>query len=205
VWFGTEADLSDFTKIVDKQAVTSTVVTTVAKQRYYWAVDTYLPGEEVPEIGIVFDFTADNQAPQVDAGTDIITWLQDGTRTGDLDATVTDIDAYTVQWTVVSEPNEGNAVIETATAEDTKITLMAVGEYVLQLDASDGEYSGTDTITINVYNDSCEAAQSLPDYEPIVGDLNGDCRVDEADMALLEENWLKENFLTDDWFAVGGL
>jgi hypothetical protein len=37
---------------------------------------------------------------------------------------------------------------------------------------------------------------------PLVGDLNGDCRVDEADMALLEENWLKDNSLTEEWFKL---
>ncbi len=140
--------------------------------------------------------------PQVDAGKDVVTWLANGIRVGNLDATVTDdgaISPYTVQWTVISEPNEGAAVIETATAEDTDITLSAQGEYVLQLEAFDGEYSGSDMVTINVYSDSCQAAQSLPDYEPLVGDLNGDCRVDEADMALLEESWLQDNALTDEW------
>jgi len=141
----------------------------------------------------------------VDAGKDVVTWLVDGVRVGNLDATVTDdgaISPYTVEWTVISEPNEGTAVIETATAEDTNITLAELGEYVLQLEAFDGEYSSSDTVTINVYNDSCEAAQSLPDYEPLVGDLNGDCRVDEADLALLEANWLKDNSLTEEWFEV---
>ena len=80
--------------------------------------------------------------------------------------------------------------------------MSAVGEYVLELTATDGEYSGSDTVTINVYTDSCQAAQSLPDYVPIVGDLNGDCKVDEADMALLEENWLKDKSLTEDWYKV---
>ncbi len=75
-------------------------------------------------------------------------------------------------------------------------------QYVLQLEASDGEYTGSDTVTINVYNDSCQAAQSLPNHVPLVGDLNGDCRVDEADMALLEENWLKDNLLIEEWFKV---
>ncbi len=103
---------------------------------------------------------------------------------------------------MVSEPNVGAAVIETTTAEDTGITLSAVGEYVLQLEASDGEYTGSDTVTINVYNDSCEAAQSRPDYVPLVGDLNGDCKVDDVDMALLQENWLKDNSLTEEWFKV---
>ena len=201
--------LEDFTdpaaiQIVSKQDVTSVVVQTQPKTWYYWAVDTYM-GEAIdPILGPIFSFYADNLPPEVDAGGDIVTWLQDGTRTGALDATVTDEDVYTVQWTVVSEPNEGTAVIEVADAEDTNITLSAVGEYVLQLEASDGEYSGSDTVTINVYNDSCEAAQSLPDYVPLVGDLNGDCKVDEEDMALLEENWLKDNSLTEDWFVTGG-
>ncbi len=145
------------------------------------------------------------EPPIVDAGADVVTWLQEGLRTGSLDATVTDDGApspYTVQWTVVSEPSEGAAVIETAEAEDTSIILAAVGEYVLQLDAFDGEYTTSDTVTINVYNDSCEATQSVPGYQPLVGDLNGDCRVDDIDMALLQENWLKDDLLTEDWLLL---
>lgn len=192
-------------QVVSKQNVTSVVVQALPKTRYYWAVDAYVGSAADPVLGPIFSFVADNLPPEVDAGADIVTWLEDGSRTGNLDATIIDEDAYTVQWTIVSEPNEGTAVIENANAEDTKITLSAVGEYVLKLEASDDEYTGSDTITINVYNDSCEAAQSLPDYVPLVGDLNGDCRVDEEDLALLEENWLKDNSLTDDWFLVGGL
>jgi hypothetical protein len=201
VWFGAKADLSDFAKIVDKKAVTSTTVTTVAKQRYFWAVDTYLAGETDPELGIVFDFTADNQPPVVNAGADLLTWVgDDGTRIKALDGTIIDSDAYTVQWTVFSEPDDPNspdAVIADPSAEDTSITLSAVGEYVLQLEAFDGEYTGTATITINVYNDGCEAAQSLPDYIPLPGDLNGDCKVDDLDLDIIEENWLEDSSLTD--------
>jgi T5SS/PEP-CTERM-associated repeat protein len=192
-------------QVVGKQNVTSVVVQTQPKTRYYWAVDAYVETDADPVIGPIFSFLADNMPPKVDAGADIVTWLEAGTRSGNLDATVTDdgaINPYTVQWTVISEPNEGAGVIETATAEDTSITLTALGEYVLQLEASDGEYSGSDTVTINVYSDSCQAAQSLPDYVPLAGDLNGDCRVDEADMALLEENWLQDNSLTEEWFKV---
>jgi len=189
-------------RVVDKQSVTSVLVQTQPKRRYYWAVDSYVGSTPDPVFGPIFSFVADNLPPEVDAGPDITTWLQDGSRTGTLDATVTDDDAYTVQWTVISEPNQGNVTIESASAEDTSITLSAVGEYVLQLDASDGEYASSDTVTINVYSDSCQAAQSLPDYEPLAGDLNGDCKVDQADMALLEEDWLKDNSLTDDWHGI---
>jgi hypothetical protein len=113
---------------------------------------------------------------------------------------VTDTDPTTVQWTVLSEPDDPNspdAAIADPSAEDTSITLSALGEYVLQLEASDGEYARTDTMTINVYNDGCEVAQLLPDYVPFPGDLNGDCKVDELDLAILEEDWLKDNSLID--------
>jgi len=192
-------------QVVNKQNVTSVVVQTQPKTRYYWAVDTYVDSDADPVIGPIFSFLSDNMPPKVNAGADVVTWLEGDSRTGNLDATIIDdgaISPYTVQWTVVSEPSEGAAVIETATAEDTSITLAELGEYVFRLEAFDGEYPGSDTVTINVYSDSCQAAQSLPDYVPLVGDLNGDCRVDEADMALLEENWLQDNSLTEEWFKL---
>jgi len=186
-------------QVVNMQNVNSVVVQTQLKTRYYWAVDTYIGDPNDPIFGPIFSFVADNAPPKVYAGADVVTWLEE---------TVTDdgfISPYTVQWTVVSEPNDPNspdAVIAEPTAEDTIITLSARGEYVLQLDAFDGEYTGSDTVTINVYNDSVEATWSLPDYEPLVGDLNGDCKVDEADLALLMEDWLQDNSLTDEWFNV---
>jgi len=189
-------------RVVNRQSVTSVLVQAQPKRRYYWAVDSYIGSANDPVYGPIFSFVADNVPPKVYAGPDIVTWLQDGSKTGNLDATITDDDAYTVQWTVVSEPNVGTAVIETATAEDTNVTLSAVGEYVLQLEASDGEYSSSDTLTINVYQDSCEAARSLADYVPLVGDLNGDCKVNDDDLALLQENWLMDNSLTDDWLLI---
>jgi len=208
VWFGTNPDVEVNPKVVIRQAVESVSVTLALQKTYYWALDIYdsSVSTTVPvHMSPVLTFNTNNQPPIVNAGADVATWLADGVRTGNLDATVTDDGAlmpYTVQWTVVSEPNVGTAVIETATAEDTSIALSALGEYVLQLEAFDGEYTSSDTVTINVYNDSCEAAQSLPDYVPLVGDLNGDCKVDDADMALLQENWLQDNSLTEEWFKL---
>ena len=176
-----------------------------AKKHYYWAVDTYIGSDEDPIFGAIFSFYADNLVPDVNAGPDVVTWLETDSRIGNLDATVTDDGAkvpYIVQWKVVSEPSEGAVVIDNPMAEDTSITLTALGEYVLELGAFDGEYLGTDSVTINVYSDLCEAAQSLPDYVPLVGDLNGDCVVDELDMALLEENWLQDSSLTEDWYEI---
>jgi hypothetical protein len=187
-------------QVVNQQSVSSVAVQTQAKTRYYWAVDTYIGDPNDPIFGSIFTFMVDNLPPKVDAGTNAVTWLVDGVMTKNLDATVTDNEATTVQWTVVSEPNDPNssdAVIADPSAEDTSITLSALGEYVLQLEASDGEYTGSDTVTINVYNDGCEAAQSLPDYVPSPGDLNDDCIVDELDLAILEADWLKDTSLTE--------
>jgi hypothetical protein len=188
-------------RIASMQNVTSVAVQTLPKTRYYWAVDTYVGDPNDPIFGPIFSFLVDYQAPQVDAGPDLLTWLaDDGVRTKNLDATVTYDKAYTVKWTAVSEPDDPNnpdAVIADPIAEDTSITMSALGEYVLQLEASDGEKAGSDTVTINVFSDGCQAARSLPDYVPLAGDLNGDCKVDEADLALLEENWLKDNSLTE--------
>jgi len=188
-------------RVVNNQAVTSVVVQVQTKTRYYWAVDTYVGSAADPVFGPISSFVVDNPPPAVDAGVDLLTWLgEDGSRMKNLDATVIDNGAYTVQWTVVSEPNDPNnpdAVIADLGAEDTSITLSALGEYVLQLDAFDGEYTGSDSVTINVYEDGCQAARSLPDYVPFPGDLNGDCKVDELDMAILEEDWLKDNSLTE--------
>jgi hypothetical protein len=195
VWFGTSADLSAAKLIVDKQAVTSVAVKVDPKQRYYWAVDTYAPGAQDPNWGPIFEFLVDNLPPVVKAADDVTTWLTDGSVEVAISAAVQDSDPTTSLWTVVTEPNEGTAVITEPTQLDTTVTLTAVGTYVLELTADDGEYTGSDTVTINVYNDSCEAAQSLPDYVPIPGDLNGDCRVNDLDMAILQEHWLECNAL----------
>ena len=45
------------------------------------------------------------------------------------------------------------AVIADPTAEQTMVTVFAEGVYVLQLEANDGEYTGSDTMTINVIPD----------------------------------------------------
>jgi hypothetical protein len=201
VWFTTEANPDLWTlddKIVIKQAVTSLNMTAAARQRYFWAVDTYAPGSEVAELGSIFSFYAGNLAPVVDAGDDVTTWLDNGSVDVALAGTVTDIDPTTTVWAVVSQPDDPNnpdAVIADAAALNTSITLSAPGAYVLQLQADDGEYTGSDTVTIIVYSDSCEAAKSLPGYVPLDGDVNGDCIVDFRDFALISVNWLEDNAL----------
>ena len=99
---------------------------------------------------------------------------------------------------MISEPDDPtspNALIDDPIAEDTRITLSALGEYVLQLVAFDGERSNSDTLTISLFRDHCEAAKSLPGWIAMPGDINLDCVVDQADLDILLENWLNCNGL----------
>jgi hypothetical protein len=185
-------------QIIKQKSVSSVVVQTTPKTRYYWAVDTYFGNAKDPVFGPVFSFVADNLVPTVKAGDDVVTWLKNGSAEVALKATVTDdgfLSPYTAKWTVASEPSPGMAALANPEAENTAVTLKATGQYDLKLEANDGEYTGSDTVTINVFTNSCEAAKSLPGYQPLPGDLNGDCVVNDADLAILQANWLKCNAL----------
>ena len=200
VWLGTTPEWSAFTwtKIVDEQAVTSANLPTdvAPKTSYFWAVDVVT--EESRIYGPTFSFIIDNAPPVVQTSGDGFTWLDNGMAVVDMSATVEDADPVTWLWSVVSEPDDPNApdaVIADPAALDTSVTLSASGEYVLQLQADDGEKQGVDTLTIQVYSDQCEAAKSDPDWQPLAGDINLDCVVDQTDLDLLLEQWLNCNGL----------
>lgn len=212
VWFGTSADLSEAKLIVEKKAVTSVTVKVDRKKRYYWAVDRYAPGANDPNYGPIFDFYVDNLPPAVEAGDNIKAWLSNGRVDVAIAGTVTDADPTTTRWTVSAfdpnDPRDPNvlipaadfkgsipAVIANADKTAATVTLSALGTYQLKLEANDGEYAGSDTVTISVFSSSCEAAKSMPDYRPLPGDINGDCRVNDADLDLLQAHWLECNAL----------
>ena len=209
MYFGTNPVVENNPVLVDRLAAQSVTIPSLASlTTYYWALDIYdssFSDAEPIHLSPIFTFNTRNQAPvvNVNAGQVVTTWLTDGTVDVELTGTVSDVDGmpepYTVLWTVQSEPNEGTAVFAPVSAdqEAVSVTLTALGQYVLTLEVYDGELTGVDTVTINVFEDSCEAAKSLPDYEPFPGDLNGDCIVDDLDLAILEEDWLKDNSLTE--------
>ena len=191
VWFGPNPDLVAAELIVANQAVTSVAVTILPKQRYFWAVDTYAPGAADPNLGQIFDFLSDNAPPVVKTAGYIAAWLDYVSVEAAIAAAVTDVVPATVAWTVISEPNEGTAVIANPDQTETTVTLSALGTYVLQLEADDGEYKGADTLTIGVFSDNCDAAKSVPGWTAIPGDINLDCVVDQLDLDILNEQWLE--------------
>jgi hypothetical protein len=160
--------LLDFTDpevitVVSQQAVSSVVLQTQTKTKYYWAVDTYIGSENDPIFGPIFSFTVDNAPPFVNAGADIYTFLRDGTRSGPLNAVVTDDGQPNpepaLMWTVVEQPSDDDPnipgiVIDDPTATDTTVTVSGEGTYVVRLTADDGEYSNSDDVAIIVYTDA---------------------------------------------------
>lgn len=211
VWFSDDVDkvyAGDLDAlVVDKTTASSVAVEAEGKKRYYWAVDTYVPGVKDPIYGHIFGFLADNAPPVVNAGANETVWLDNGSVEVTLSGTVDDTDPTSNLWTVTAydpnDPNDPNellpnngsapAVIADPAQLETTITINAVGTYELKLTADDGEYQSEDTMLIYVFSDSCQAAQSLEGFEFNVADINQDCIVDDFDMAIMLENWMKSS------------
>jgi len=53
----------------------------------------------------------------------------------------------------------------------------------------------TDDMTIDVYDDACEAAKAAGLEEANPGDIDGNCITDANDLDILAEEWLNETVL----------
>jgi len=197
VYFGTNPDVEQNPKIVSRQAVESVAVTLAPLTTYYWAIDVYdsnISATQPIFLGPVFTFDTNNQPPDANAGADIETWIQGDRKVVQLQGIVSDDEPTTLVWTVVAEPNEANpAQISDPQAANPTVTLKELGAYTLQLEATDGELTDTDTVRIVLYADSCEHARNQPDFVRLPGDTNDDCKVDFLDLANLGMSWLEEN------------
>ena len=99
---------------------------------------------------------------------------------------------------MTDEPNELNpAVFSDPSVLNPTVTVKEVGSYTLQLEAGDGELTGTDTMQIVLYADSCEHASNQEGFEWFVGDINHDCKVDFVDVANFAASWLEEYYSTE--------
>lgn len=197
VLFGTDPNVTANPKIVDGQALESAGVTLAANQEYYWQIKTYSNGVSYIE-GPVFTFDTYNLPPLVDAG-DGDTWLpESGPRLYTTSPIVGDdgrIDPLTYQWTILDDANDLNpAGFIDPTIKNAVIELKEVGDYELQLEAYDGQYTVSDTVVITVYPDACTHAAAQPEFEWILGDINKDCLVDLKDFVDLASTWLLQNY-----------
>jgi hypothetical protein len=146
----------------------------------------------------IFRFNTFNQPPFVNAGDDVATWLDNGLMVVQLDGVVSDEGPNTLLWTVIAEPNELNpAQISDPHVANPTVTVRELGSYTLQLEASDGEFTATDTMQIVVYADSCEHAQKQGGFAWLAGDINHDCKIDLLDLADMAASWLQNNYSTE--------
>lgn len=186
------ADITPEAGFTGQSVILSTAL--VFGHDYFWRIDCTDPSTGITTIGRIWKFTADNTAPKVNAGPDVFAWLTGGTVDVNMSATVTDDGrpnppgTYTLQWSVAQGQAE-NVTIVGGNAEDPVVTITAVGTYILDLQANDSELTGSDTVTVRVFENACLAAQAAG--VPLkVGDLNADCRVNMEDLAELAANWL---------------
>jgi len=174
---------------------------------YYWIVDESLGAAGTEDwdniiVGAMWSFETVTSAPEVDAGSNILTWLKEGTTTIDLSGTVTDAtgDVTFTTWSVVSSPNDATVSFANSSAAQTTATLDKTGVYVLELYAMDAVlHEDSDQMEISVYGDNCEAAKNNPDgYTASPYDFNEDCKVDFLDFAMVAAAWLDDTSLTED-------
>ena len=106
-----------------------------------------------------------NQPPTVNAGPDstataaVPTTLQ-GSFTDDGVS-----QPVTVTWSVVTEPNPGDASIVNTSSLTSSVTFAGLGAYTLQLEVDDSEFSVTDTVVFTVQS---------PSNQPPVADAGAD-------------------------------
>ena len=100
---------------------------------------------------LVSDILDPNQAPQVSATVEqdrvFATVTDDGLPNGTL----------SYSWSKVSGP--GIATFANASAVDTSVSFSAAGDYVLQLEVSDGALTGSGNATITVSDQSQDSTQ----------------------------------------------
>lgn len=192
--------------IIDDQLVDSVVLSglipsidIVSDKVYEWRVDTY-NGTEVTE-GTWWTFNTGNNAALPSPGPDQYIWLDGGVAVTTLDGNVTDdgkTPGYTVLWTLDAMESDPatSVIIDPNDAEITTVTIDNTGWYTFKIETNDGLATASAIIHVGVYGSPCEAATQDPEdiYNDYVagehGDINGDCKTDLADFAILASTWL---------------
>jgi hypothetical protein len=143
----------------------------------------------------------DPNLPSVDAGVDMITWSGQEVQ---LAPTVvnndTEVPQRTLSYLWSAEPVDGVVFSDdTAEAPTVTITKATANPSAVTLTLAvtlEGEEPVEDTMTIDVYDDSCEAAKGIGAVEFDLTDLDENCITNLADFAELAATWLVDYILT---------
>jgi hypothetical protein len=166
---------------------------------YYWKVNVIDPnngGGPIVIDGFTWSFFTGDAPPVVSAGADQYIWLDGGTKTFTLTGSYTDDgkSPVTTQWSLnaLTETDPETVVtIHTPNALTTNVTVDNTGWFFFDFSATDAAGSGVDTVNVGVYADACGAAIADPADPVLLGDINGDCKVDMNDLAILAADWIE--------------
>lgn len=171
-------------------------------QGYHWNrnAETYLLIGEAMGEGMI-DLLVDPNAPEIDAGADMVTWSGETIM---LDPNVAERDGsdwtnLTYKWTAI--PDSGVVFSNDAIAAPTVTITKPVGDsttvaLMLEVNNSGRTEAGVkNAVKFDVYDTPCKAAigQGLAANNPT--DLDGDCVTDFADFAKLALKWLSGEVL----------
>jgi hypothetical protein len=184
----------------DTNAQSLTVSSLRVNRYYYWIVDVNMGSSVVG--GFIWDFHTTNL--NVVAGPTQYLVRTASPKTLILNATVTSDNAIaTYAWTnITAAANKDpytTVTIVSPTTEDTNVTLTNTepnhtvdGWYQFTLTVTDVQGNiAADTVNVGVYATCAAAAIADPnDNYTGAGDLNGDCKVDLYDFAVIANNWL---------------
>ena len=126
---------------------------------YYWRVTTFEPnGIDPPgqNVGPDWSFTTEAEL-QVEAGPNIITWLDGGIASVNLNGSITyPYTLSSVLWSVVAKPVTSTVDIDDPSSATTLASFDETGTYVLKLWAQDNSVplEDEDTATIQVFGDA---------------------------------------------------
>jgi len=192
-------------------------VTLMDNTLYTWRVDTTDPNNGFPIVfqGPVWTFQIGDVPPAVDAGANQYVWLVNGEGHFTLSGSYTDdgkspiIRAEYVEGThekagatvVTMGPQTWDPAARTVTVNVSVTNSVpgqaATGWYGFILEVEDGAGVGTDGVHAGVYGTCLEAAMEDPADNTIEtnwpnghGDINGDCKTDLEDLALLALSWV---------------
>lgn len=184
---------------------------------YSWRVDSTDPNDGSPMTfpGVVWTFQVGDVPPLADAGDNQYTWLVNdigsftlaGSYTDEGKSPITRAEFVeggheTAGATVVTlGPQTWDPAARTVTVDVTVENPVpgqaATGWYEFTLEVEDAVGVGSDTLNVGVYGTCLEAALEDPTDSTIEntwpdghGDINGDCRTDLEDLALMALSWV---------------
>ena len=169
---------------------------------WVWRMYTSAPATEEHQVYALSEplvvVGGDPFAPTVDAGIDMLTWSGEGVLLAPTVVNNSDpVTPLTFAWS--GSPVNGVVFTPSATVEAPTVTITkatnnpSVVTLTLAVNnEGSGKFDVLDTMTIDLYDDGCKAANADGTLEYDSTDFNQDCNTDLEDLAELAAAWLSD-------------